>query len=93
MAKFYDIIKLYKLVRRGRLTTVERAIRNILRGKNIDVYRVISYAVCTIDTEEDLWFNISKNIDESSRKREMPMGSEAMQKCLLTECHREAMRH
>lgn len=54
MAKFYDIIELYKLVLRGRLTTVERAIRNILRGKNIDVYRVISYAVCTIDTEEDL---------------------------------------
>lgn len=27
MAKFYDIIELYKLVLRGRLTTVERAIR------------------------------------------------------------------
>ena len=55
MVKFYDIIELYNLVLRGRLTTVERAIRNdILRGKNIDVYRVISYAVCTIDTEEDV---------------------------------------
>jgi len=34
MAKFYNIIELYKLVLTGRLTTVERAIRNdILRGK------------------------------------------------------------
>jgi len=33
-AKFYNIIELYKLVLTGRLTTVERAIRNdILRGK------------------------------------------------------------
>lgn len=47
------------------------------------MHRAIPYAICTIDIEEDLWLDISKNMNESSRKRETPMGSETMQKCLL----------